>query len=81
MASAPLLSKYTVVLTTYGTMASEAPAKDKQAVKLGKQGSASAPVVLDHEQVRVRVRVCVRACVCVCVCVRACADAHVRMCV
>lgn len=36
------LTGFTVVLTTYGTMAQEAPLKDRQAVKGKRQGSAAA---------------------------------------
>ena len=43
---APLLSGYTVVLTTYGTLAHEAPAKERLAAKIKKQGTAAAPIDL-----------------------------------
>lgn len=36
------LASFTVVLTTYGTMAQEAPLKDRQAVKLKRQGQNAA---------------------------------------
>jgi hypothetical protein len=36
-ADAALLARYSVVLTTYGTLASEAPAGEKQSVRLKKQ--------------------------------------------
>lgn len=37
VSNSTLLSRYSVVLTTYGTMAQEAPAKEKQNVKIKKQ--------------------------------------------
>lgn len=40
------LAAFTVVLTTYGTMAQEAPLKDRQAVKLKRQGQNAAAALL-----------------------------------
>jgi len=48
-----VLSTFTIVLTTYGTLAAEAPLKHRQAVKAKKQGSAAAPIDLAEEGVGV----------------------------
>lgn len=42
----PELAAYSVVLTTYGTMAFEAPTKDKATVRQKKQGSSATPINL-----------------------------------
>ncbi|GLC43495.1 hypothetical protein PLESTM_001479400 [Pleodorina starrii] len=40
------LAAMSVVLTTYGTLAQEAPSRDKQAVRLGRQGTSNTPINL-----------------------------------
>jgi hypothetical protein len=50
VSSPSLLSSFTVVLTTYGTLAAEAPLKHRQAAKATKQGSASAPIDLAEDE-------------------------------
>jgi hypothetical protein len=44
-----VLATFTIVATTYGTLASEAPLKHRQAVQAKKQGSAAAPIDLAEE--------------------------------
>ncbi|GIM06399.1 hypothetical protein Vretimale_10704 [Volvox reticuliferus] len=44
--SARQLAAMGVVLTTYGTLAQEAPSRDKQAVRLGRQGTSNTPINL-----------------------------------
>ncbi|GLI60468.1 hypothetical protein VaNZ11_002626 [Volvox africanus] len=46
VSSARQLAAMSVVLTTYGTLAQEAPSRDKQAVRFGRQGTSSAPINL-----------------------------------
>jgi hypothetical protein len=46
---AQALALHTVVLTTYGTLAQEAPAKERQACRIKKQGTSSAPIQLLEE--------------------------------
>lgn len=40
------LAAFSVVLTTYGTLACEAPSKEKAAVRQKKQGSSATPINL-----------------------------------
>lgn len=54
-ASSPaLLATFTVVVTTYGTLGQEAPAKERQGVRIRKQGTHAAPIdlcsLLDEEE-------------------------------
>ncbi|GAX83731.1 hypothetical protein CEUSTIGMA_g11156.t1 [Chlamydomonas eustigma] len=44
-----LLARYSAVLTTFSTLAGEAPAQEKQNVRIKKQGSANAPITLDDD--------------------------------